>query len=352
MVDHITNRFAKRFAHWDITLPDKRARERSGGHIEKSGWVIQFCFGRDDKGEFLDYYASHRMTEDEHVRLYADGSTSELPALIGLHLTSNDPVEAQRLEHEYYETNRKIAEGLVAKGFERFTLNMALHAGMDRPADPPSTFGSCGGEAAGIPGCPATLPDGMGDAIAAIAVRWRDSPLRPRPSEAITRAWSNLLKEWVDNTELPLLIRRHRRNRGQVIPHASGRPLVPVDNTPAHWVMRRAMVGECLRIGDIVAAFAGDGIPVAMAMSSTEAQQARYRRKSNAERDLNALGWKICHARAIGMRTPGPIESADIEVLRHHFLAFMDPCNMFLVPKSWAGFGEIPEVAAVFRGEK
>jgi hypothetical protein len=152
----------------------------------------------------------------------------------------------------------------------------------------------------------------------------------------------------VDHTELPILIRKHDKNRGQLIPHASNRHLVPVDNTPAHWVFRRALLGECPRISDIVDAFTGDGIPVAMAMRATEAQQARYRKVLRAERELNLLGWKICHAEGIGMRTPGSIEGANIEALLRHFLAFMDPRNMFLVPKVWAGFGEIPEVAAVF----
>jgi hypothetical protein len=188
----------------------------------------------------------------------------------------------------------------------------------------------------------------MGDAITAIALRWRDSPLRPRPEESVIRAWTSLLQEWVEHAQLPLLVRKHHKNRGQLIPHASGRLLVPVDNTPAHWVLRRALLGECPRIGDLVDAFAGDGLPVAMAMNSAESQQARYRKGSRAERELNALGWKVCHAHGIGMRTPGPIESATIGALQSHFLAFMNPGNMFLVPKVWAGFGELPEVAAVF----
>lgn len=33
----------------------------------------QISIGEDGRGEYLDYYAAHRMTEDAHVRLYADG---------------------------------------------------------------------------------------------------------------------------------------------------------------------------------------------------------------------------------------------------------------------------------------
>jgi hypothetical protein len=125
--------FAKRFAHWGITLPAENLRLRSAGHIEKGGWLIQFCFGHDEKGDYLDYYASHRMTDDDHVRLYADGTKIELAALGGLQLTSTDPVEAKRLEEEFFETNRKITEELVAKGFNLFTINMGLRGGLAEP---------------------------------------------------------------------------------------------------------------------------------------------------------------------------------------------------------------------------
>ena len=40
--------------------------------------------------------------------------------------------EDRRLEREYLERNRQTAEMLRAKGFDRFTINMALHAGLDK----------------------------------------------------------------------------------------------------------------------------------------------------------------------------------------------------------------------------
>jgi hypothetical protein len=73
------------------------------------------------------------MTDDDHVRLYADGTKIELAALGGLQLTSTDPVEAKRLEEEFFETNRKITEELVAKGFNLFTINMGLRGGLAEP---------------------------------------------------------------------------------------------------------------------------------------------------------------------------------------------------------------------------
>ncbi len=128
----IAYNFAKRFGPWDITLPDENLKNRRNGYIHNAGWLIQYCFGEDEHGEYLDYYATHRMTDDFHVRIYEDGEEKELPALEGWFLTSEDPEEAKRLESEHDERNRKVVDMLAAKGFDKFTINMFLNAGLDK----------------------------------------------------------------------------------------------------------------------------------------------------------------------------------------------------------------------------
>lgn len=128
----IAYNFAKRFGPWDITLPDKNLKNRRKDYIHNAGWLIQYCFGEDEHGEYLDYYATHRMTDDSHVRIYEDGEEKELPALEGWFLTSEDPEEAKRLESEHHEQNRKVLELLAEKGFDKFTINMYLNAGLDK----------------------------------------------------------------------------------------------------------------------------------------------------------------------------------------------------------------------------
>ena len=49
-----------------------------------------------------------------------------------MYLLSDDPVKAKQLKDEYEEHNRKVVELLIEKGFDRFTVNMYLHAGMDK----------------------------------------------------------------------------------------------------------------------------------------------------------------------------------------------------------------------------
>ena len=61
--------FARSFEPWGIQLPDEGVKHRARGKINKAGWTIWYLFGSDEKGEYLDYYATHRMTSDSHTRI-------------------------------------------------------------------------------------------------------------------------------------------------------------------------------------------------------------------------------------------------------------------------------------------
>jgi hypothetical protein len=86
--------------------------------------------------EYLDYYASRRVTNDRHVRIYADGRCENLPAIRELRLCSKDPKEDARLEAEYFTENQKVAKMLEEKGFglggESFTNSH--HSGASNPS--------------------------------------------------------------------------------------------------------------------------------------------------------------------------------------------------------------------------
>ncbi len=82
-----------------------------------SGWAIWYLFGEDKRGEYLDYYASHRMTDDRHVRIWEDGGTESLPTLGTFRIASQDPEEDTRLKAEYLENNRRVGRMLKEKGF-------------------------------------------------------------------------------------------------------------------------------------------------------------------------------------------------------------------------------------------
>ena len=116
-MNEIKSQFDSAFSPWEISLPAEALATRSRGKIIKSGWAIWYLFGSDDKGEYLDYYASHRMTDDRHVRIYASGENLELPTIWMFCPASDDPNEDARLHAEYLAENQRVAEMLQAKGF-------------------------------------------------------------------------------------------------------------------------------------------------------------------------------------------------------------------------------------------
>lgn len=113
----VASQFRNHFHHWKIRLPAEDLEARRPGRIHKGGWAIWYLFGRDERGEYVDYYASHRMTEDSHVRLRCGMRPEELPTIIGMRRVSPDPDEDARWEALHTARNREIARTLDEKGF-------------------------------------------------------------------------------------------------------------------------------------------------------------------------------------------------------------------------------------------
>ncbi len=99
-------------------MPSEAVRERRQGKIVEAGWAIWYLFGSDERGEYLDYYASHRMMGgDEHTRLREDGSREGLNAISSMRPASDNLKEDARLEAEHREETRRVAGMLEEKGF-------------------------------------------------------------------------------------------------------------------------------------------------------------------------------------------------------------------------------------------
>ena len=109
-LSNIRSRFARCFAHWGIELPERAVAERKRGELFQAGWSVRWLFGADEKGEYLDFYAVHRMTNDRHLRIHDNGDVTELEALL-------DPLVPVGEEEEYYARNRRVGRMLKAKGF-------------------------------------------------------------------------------------------------------------------------------------------------------------------------------------------------------------------------------------------
>lgn len=192
-----------------------------------------------------------------------------------------------------------------------------------------------------IKDCPDPLPCDLQVAADALAQTWITSEHRPRVSPNIAESWSILVDDWIASESLPLYVRRHRRNRGSIITHQSGRELVPCDNSVAHWIYALALGGICPPLDKIAEFIKSDRIPIAMAFNSAEKQNATYTCGKQPV-SLNKLGWKICHIDSVGFRSRIDLATCPFDSIVSHFRKYVSPANMFLVPKTWAGLGELP----------
>ncbi len=115
----IEKNFNEYFSNWDITLPCESTIECKSGVIQSRGWNIRYLFGSNNKGNYLDFYASHRMTDDRHIRLYASGKIENLPSMWDMITYPTNANEQEKLEAErkFHENNNRVMKILKEKGF-------------------------------------------------------------------------------------------------------------------------------------------------------------------------------------------------------------------------------------------
>lgn len=113
------------------------------------------------------------------------------------------------------------------------------------------------------------------------------------------------------------------------------------DNTPAVWLFSRAYEQNCMSYQELKDMVLNREFPIAFALSKGEREKATYKRTMSE--DLNQQGWKLCHMESVGDRRE-KIDSMALDEFQARFIRFLQPSNMFLIPKVWSGLGELPEV--------
>lgn len=195
-----------------------------------------------------------------------------------------------------------------------------------------------------IPPCPVELPPELRAPLRQFADAWAHSSARPRLVPEVARQWDELISRWSEDDNLPLYVRKFSNNRGSLLVHATGRALVPADNSPALWAYTLAYAGVRPNLAWVRAAVEEDRVPVAFALKTAERPGARFRRTLGQFSYLNQAGWKLAHIRGVGLNSSISLEITSLDVLKQHFRRFLSPSNMFLVPKAWAGLGELAEM--------
>lgn len=113
----IESTFNAHFKRRSFSIPQSSISHRQQGKIVGFGWAIWYLFGLNEKGEYLDYYASHRMTDDCHKRIYASGQIEFLPAFPWARECSTNLEEDKKLEAEFITEILRVEKLLHEKGF-------------------------------------------------------------------------------------------------------------------------------------------------------------------------------------------------------------------------------------------
>ncbi len=196
-----------------------------------------------------------------------------------------------------------------------------------------------------------TLDSASAALLRELAERWREALGRPRVDPPVSAHWDALIAAWVEDSALPLLVRK-AATKGAVQRHSSGRELLHVDNSPANWALASALLGRTPTLEEVRAGLREGAIPVAMVKLAVSDEASIYRGLLRAQMDppnLNTLGWKVCHILPVGTSDRTPATAMSLETLKERTRRLLSPSNMFVVPKVYAGLGELPEFIAAFQ---
>ena len=199
-----------------------------------------------------------------------------------------------------------------------------------------------------LPTCPTKLPSDIGRIIHQLGALWAKSPICPKVPRQTASRWASLLNKWMDDDDLPILVRKGSAVRGSEITHCSGRKIVPCDNSPAQWAYSLAIDGEVPTIDSLRHGFSSDSIPVSFAHRKEERAHRRYH-CTLGKFTVNKKKWKLCHIESVGLKSRQPLAEMDLALLKKRFFLLLAPQNHFLLPLEWGGMGEAKEFISGFQ---
>jgi hypothetical protein len=143
--ERIAETFDTYFANFGIRIDPGEVRIGGRGQIRSGGWYIRYRVVPDDAGgPSLEFYATHRMTNDRHAVIWADGHLDKLEAIREFSVYNPDvPGAKEAAEQDYRRHNRLVADRLRAAGlFPDGDINAYLRTGGGQQDDQGSDEGS------------------------------------------------------------------------------------------------------------------------------------------------------------------------------------------------------------------
>ena len=175
--------------------------------------------------------------------------------------------------------------------------------------------------------------------IREIGALWRSSPNNPSIDQEVVNQWEKLIDDWIEDSNMPLVVRKETNKRGQSFRHSTtGREIIIADNSVALWVYGHVLKGKVFTLSQIRELLQNNELPVVFMATKEIRKNAKYA-KALGKNPLS--NWKLCHIESIGLNTNTPIIDLDIEVIKEHFRKYVNPKNMFVLPKEIGDLGEI-----------
>jgi len=114
----IAEAFNAYFGRFDIRIEPEDVVVGSRRTIGRDGWAISYRIDGDAAGmACLEFYATHRMTNDRHVVISADGQLEHLDAISEMVIFDpKTPGSQQAAIQEFRTRNQAIAKQLQDRG--------------------------------------------------------------------------------------------------------------------------------------------------------------------------------------------------------------------------------------------
>ena len=180
--------------------------------------------------------------------------------------------------------------------------------------------------------------DDIRQKIKEIGILWRNSPHNPLIDSEVVKKWENLIEEWVADETMPLIIRKETSKRGQAFNHPCGREIIVSDNTVAIWVFSNVLKGKVFTLSDIKELLQNNELPMVFMATKEIKAKAKYTKSLGS---LCLSNWKVCHIQPVGFNTNTSIEDLEISDIEDQFRKYVNPNNMFVLPKEIGYLGEI-----------
>lgn len=180
--------------------------------------------------------------------------------------------------------------------------------------------------------------DDIRQKIKEIGLLWRNSPHNPTIDSEVLKKWDILIREWIDDETIPLIIRKETSKKGQAFKHPCGRDIIVSDNTVAIWVFSNVLKGKVFTLSNIKELLQNNELPMVLMATSEIKKNAKYTKTLGCQSLSN---WRVCHIQSVGFNTNTSITDLDISEIKEHFRKYVNPNNMFVLPKEIGYLGEI-----------